>query len=73
MFQKVPEDYIKTFIKEVLPRSSYTVDEFKEYAFNFDKFKRRKIAVKQKKRKTLLNANEQRKLAVFKLDPSTTT
>ncbi|XP_054714088.1 ribonuclease P protein subunit p29-like [Uloborus diversus] len=70
--RKVPEDYIKTFLRENVPQSSYTIDKFKEYVFSFDKFKRRKTAVKQKKRKTLLNANELRRLAIFKLDPEST-
>ncbi|XP_035226441.1 ribonuclease P protein subunit p29-like isoform X2 [Stegodyphus dumicola] len=70
--RKVPDDYIKSFIKDTIPRSSITVDEYKQYIFSFDKYKKRRTAVRQKKRKTLLNANEQRKLAIFKVDPQTT-
>ncbi|CAL1278863.1 unnamed protein product [Larinioides sclopetarius] len=71
--RKVPENYIKQFLKENLPQQvSYTLNEYKEYIFSNEKFKKRKKQLGDKKRKTLLNASEQRRLAVFKLDPATT-
>ncbi|GIZ02924.1 ribonuclease P protein subunit p29 [Caerostris extrusa] len=71
--RQVPEDYIKKFLNEVIPKSSsYTLDEYKEYIFTVEKFKKRKKQLSQNKRKSLLSASEQRKLGVFKLDPKTT-
>ncbi|XP_015924686.1 ribonuclease P protein subunit p29 [Parasteatoda tepidariorum] len=70
--RKVPDDYIKSFLKEILPNSSYKLDDYKQYIFSFDKFKKRNKAIQRKKRKTLLNAHEQRELAIFKLDPNAT-
>ncbi|KAG8177791.1 hypothetical protein JTE90_017652 [Oedothorax gibbosus] len=71
--RKVPESYIKKFIKDVLPSTNtYALDELKHYVFSFDKYKKRRTAIARKKRKTLLNASEQRRLATYKLDPTTT-
>ncbi|GFS60641.1 ribonuclease P protein subunit p29 [Nephila pilipes] len=71
--RKVPADFIKTFLKENLPeKCTKDLHEYKKYILSFDKFKKRKRQLEQNKRKTLLNASEQRKLGIFKMDPQNT-
>lgn len=69
--QKVSSKYVRKFLKETIPESRLgDIEEFKKYVFSFEKYNVRKK--KQPKKKTLLNAYQQRKLAVFKMDPKIT-
>ncbi|GFY71997.1 ribonuclease P protein subunit p29 [Trichonephila inaurata madagascariensis] len=67
--RKVPDDYIKGFLKKTVPNP---LNEFKEYIFGIKKFKKRRNRMKRKKCKTLFNASEQRRLGILKIDPQST-
>ncbi|GFR00646.1 ribonuclease P protein subunit p29 [Trichonephila clavata] len=68
--REVPNNYIRSFLEKIVPDPS--VDKYKKFIFSIVKFKKRRKRLQQNKRKTFLNASEQRRLGILKLDPQST-